>query len=310
MATNTANELQPMAFKVSNEFAFRRNWRECMRKAPLSRRELDAAMYLLNLWFYHKAKGVMSPGNKQIAKKVGCGVWTVSQTLRKLRDTGVLVVIGCDNGGRGGATRYRLDTSMLVALYGKLPETIEGNLVPLCAYLAASDLVPEEPYFTRDTFDNFTHEPHVNFTHETPSRVYSTCARDARAHLLIQRSDRSQAESAGDNLKAQRLPQAMESPFQEKDQREGDRPINHSLDWDGQAVDTGEMSEGDCQTSHHPEHSLERVNATAVYPRSVRKSAYETKCETTDLTRIRQAIDDAWTDYAATDDVNDWRAWV
>jgi hypothetical protein len=72
-----------------------------------------------------------------------------------------------------GATRYRLDTHMLVDLYGpKIPETIEGNLVPLHAYPAASDLVPEEPYFTHDTFDNFTHEPHVNFTHETPTRVY------------------------------------------------------------------------------------------------------------------------------------------
>lgn len=321
MAINHVYNCKTDSFRDSQEFARRRLCRESMRKAKLTPKQERVALHLLNVWFNCKAKGEMQKTREQIAKSSRCRVWTVSATLKILRESNILVVLGCSNGGRGGATRYRMDTEALLALYGcKIPETIEGNLVPLSAYREASNWEREEPGFTHDTFDKFTHEPlvnfphetSVNFTHEIPSRVYGMRACAARAHLSDYRSDHSQAESAEDDHKAQSQPQAVESPYQEIEiiHTAESKRIVLSLDGECQSFDPDGMSECEGQASQQPDQSLDGSSAAAAYLRGVRLEARCRKLEDAELQRVRFAAADVWSEYAGTDDVTDPRAWA
>jgi hypothetical protein len=126
------------SFIDSNEAAFRRAVRDAIRKSPLTRSEQAVTLVLANLWFHHKARGVMHPGRRKIARQAGSvSIKTVTRTMTKLKEAGCLVPVSHEKGG-SAATRYRLKPLELMVFCGaKLPSWVEGELVPLPA-----DIVP------------------------------------------------------------------------------------------------------------------------------------------------------------------------
>ena len=118
------------AFVNSQEAAFRRIVRDAIRKSSLTKSEQAVVTAVVNLWFHHKASGVMHPGREKIAKRACVSIKTVTRTLAKMADAGCLVVVSHQNGGRA-ATRYRLRIVPLLALCGaRIPEWISGEIVP------------------------------------------------------------------------------------------------------------------------------------------------------------------------------------
>lgn len=118
-------------FRDSPEFAFRRLVRACIRKSDLTKSEQAVTTAVVNLWFHHKAKGVVYPGRARLAKSAKVSVRTVASTLAKLRAAGVLRVVSHGKGGRA-ATRYRLRFTPLFILCGAdLPDWMEGELRPI-----------------------------------------------------------------------------------------------------------------------------------------------------------------------------------
>jgi hypothetical protein len=120
------------SFRDSNEASWRRFIRECIRKSGLTKSEQAVTLALVNVWFHHKAKGEMHPGREKIAKASRTSVRTVAHTLAMLRDAGCLIPISHEHGG-GKSTRYRFKLVALAVFCGaKLPDWIEGELVPVC----------------------------------------------------------------------------------------------------------------------------------------------------------------------------------
>lgn len=118
-------------FRDSNEAAFRRLVRTAIRKSSLTKSEQAVTIAVANLWFHHKGKGVMHPGRERIAKSARVSIKTVTRTLSKMKASGCIVAVSHESGGRA-ATRYRVRFVPLLMFCGaKLPEWIEGELVPL-----------------------------------------------------------------------------------------------------------------------------------------------------------------------------------
>lgn len=118
-------------FANSQEAAFRRIVRGAIRKSSATKSEQAVITAIVNLWFHHKASGVMHPGREKIAKRACVSVKTVSRTIARMKDAGCLVVVSHERGGRA-STRYRLRIVPLLSFCGaRIPEWIAGEIVPL-----------------------------------------------------------------------------------------------------------------------------------------------------------------------------------
>jgi hypothetical protein len=90
-------------------------------------------------------------------------------------------------------------------------------------------------------------------------------------------------------------------------------PVNRrlmALDGEYEPIDTGEIAGAVHQTSQQPAQSLDGSNAAAAYMRGIRLEARRRKLQDAELQRIRFAVAEVWSEYAATDDLNDPRAWA
>lgn len=115
-------------FRDSREALFRRLVREAVRKSDMTKSEKAVTLALANIWFHHKAQGVMYPGREKIARREQVSIKTVTRTMAKLREAGCLVVVSHAKGGRA-ATRYRLQTMRLMEFCGvDFPDSREGEL--------------------------------------------------------------------------------------------------------------------------------------------------------------------------------------
>ena len=108
------------SFKDSQEAAFRRVVRDCIKGGPLTKSERDVTLALVNIWFHHRngPKGFIHPSREQIAKKTGVTVKTVSRTMGLLRDLEVLKPVSGIKGGQGKSTQYKVDVWTLCAFCG------------------------------------------------------------------------------------------------------------------------------------------------------------------------------------------------
>jgi len=108
------------SFKDSQEAAFRRVVRDCIKNGAFSKSERDVTMALVNVWFHHRngPKGFIHPSREQIAKKTGVSVKAVSRTFALLRDLDVLRAVSSIKGGHGKATQYTVDVWTLCAFCG------------------------------------------------------------------------------------------------------------------------------------------------------------------------------------------------
>ena len=117
-----------VAFKDSQEAAFRRVVRGTIRKSNLSRGQRDVLLAFVNHWFHHKTKadGVVHPGRTKLAKKSGASVETVKRTLDMLRRAGVLTAVAHLNGLHGNATEYTVSVPHLIDLCGKSKDEVRS----------------------------------------------------------------------------------------------------------------------------------------------------------------------------------------
>lgn len=120
-ATNTRIESgQQPNFKSSREAAFRRIYRDIVRRSHLTRAEKDVTMAFLNHWFLHRHKGQIHPGKNKLAARSKASLPTVKRTLAMLREFGVIEAVAFETGnsaeGFGKATEYTLDTEALTKL--------------------------------------------------------------------------------------------------------------------------------------------------------------------------------------------------
>lgn len=108
-------------FKDSQEAAFRRLMRQSIRRGPFTKSEREVVLAFINHWFHHRnsTKGVVHPGRKQLARKAGVSIRTVSTVLDILRQEGALVATAHLNGLHGNATEYVVNTVALTELCGK-----------------------------------------------------------------------------------------------------------------------------------------------------------------------------------------------
>lgn len=107
-------------FKKSREDAFRRIYRDIVRRSHLTRAEKEVTMAFLNHWFLHRHKGAVHPGKKKLAARSKAAEPTVKRTLAMLREFGVIEAVAFETGnsaeGCGKATEYTLDTDALQTL--------------------------------------------------------------------------------------------------------------------------------------------------------------------------------------------------
>lgn len=121
------------AFKDSQEAAYRRLMRNAVRRGGFSKSERDVCLAIVNLWLHHKngPKAYIHPSRKSIARKAEVSVRTVATVFALLRETGVLVPISRIKGGRGFATRYKLDELALFQLCGLDMDQIIAAMTPV-----------------------------------------------------------------------------------------------------------------------------------------------------------------------------------
>ena len=117
-------------YAASQEATLRRTMRDHVRKSALTRTEKEIVLAFLNHWFVHRHKGAVHPGKEKLAKRAKASIRSVKYTLSMLRETGVLKAVayasGNQNGQRGKATEYELDTVKLITLC-EVPAPIMKN---------------------------------------------------------------------------------------------------------------------------------------------------------------------------------------
>jgi hypothetical protein len=102
-------------FKDTRQAQFERMTRHAIRKSEdLTKSERDVTIALVNIWFFHQAKGRICPGRKKLAKKAMVTEKTVSRTLGKLRDIGGIVPLTPLKGNRYKATEYWVDIEAIL----------------------------------------------------------------------------------------------------------------------------------------------------------------------------------------------------
>lgn len=121
-------------FKDSQEAAFRRVIRQCIRRGPFTRSEREVVLAFINHWFHHRnsTKGVVHPGRKKLAKRAGVSIRTVASVLETLRSHGVIDPIANLYGLHGKATEYTVNTIALTVLCDKKKEDLAYNGVQNC----------------------------------------------------------------------------------------------------------------------------------------------------------------------------------
>lgn len=116
-------------FSDTEEHQHRQFMRAAVRRAKISKNKRDLVLALLNIWFKRKAEGLMYPGRKKLAKMAGISIRTAATILAEMREAGALEVICYGKGGRGKATRYRMNLTKLIVYLGfKLPKEVKGAL--------------------------------------------------------------------------------------------------------------------------------------------------------------------------------------
>lgn len=106
------------SFKDSQEAAFRRVIRQCVRRGPFTKSEREVALAFVNHWFHHRnsAKQVVHPGRKKLAKRAKVSIRTVASTLDMLRAHGAIVAVAHLHGLHGNATEYVVNVPALTDL--------------------------------------------------------------------------------------------------------------------------------------------------------------------------------------------------
>lgn len=106
-------------FRKSQEQATRNLIRQAVRShRGFTKSERDVTLALINVWFHHKdgAEGYIHPGRRLLASRARVSQRTVTSLLARLRDAGVLVVLGHLNGGPHMATQYAVNEMALLDL--------------------------------------------------------------------------------------------------------------------------------------------------------------------------------------------------
>jgi hypothetical protein len=119
------------AFKSTLEASFRRVVRDVIRDSYMSKGEQAVTLAVVNLWFHHRngPKGHIHPGRERLAKTAKVSVRTVAATLAKLREGGVLIVVGRPRGEGQKPTQYKVRLTEIFRFCGAdLPEWMEGDL--------------------------------------------------------------------------------------------------------------------------------------------------------------------------------------
>lgn len=107
-------EASQRPFHETNPGSERSFFRRAIQKTgELTRAQKDSLTVLLNLWFYHRAKGLMHPGVEKIARRSRLSNRAIRSHLKLYREKGVLVTLALAEGG-AGATRYRMDLQALM----------------------------------------------------------------------------------------------------------------------------------------------------------------------------------------------------
>lgn len=102
-------------FHGTFDASFRRYVRAKVKSGPFTPSDKNIILAIVNLWFHHKS--FIHPGRKKLAAKAGVTEKTVSRSLAKLRQSGVLILVSHLTGGRK-ATRYDVDAIKLLELCG------------------------------------------------------------------------------------------------------------------------------------------------------------------------------------------------
>lgn len=121
-------------FRDSQEAAFRRVIRQCIRRGPFTKSEREVVMAFINHWFHHRnsTKGVVHPGRKKLAKRAGVSVRTVASVLDMLRAHKVIDPVAHLHGLHGNATEYTVCTVALTVLCDKKKSDLAVNGVQNC----------------------------------------------------------------------------------------------------------------------------------------------------------------------------------
>jgi hypothetical protein len=112
--------MRQIAFKDSQEAAFRRFVRDAIKRGPFTKSERDVTLAVVNHWLHHKGgpKPFIHPSRESMAKKAGVSVKTVSRALDLLRMIGGISAVSSIKGGKGKATQYRVNAWQLMAYCG------------------------------------------------------------------------------------------------------------------------------------------------------------------------------------------------
>lgn len=112
--------MKQVAFKDSQEAAFRRMLRDAIKRGPFTKSERDVTLAMANHWLHHKGgrKPFIHPSREIMAKKAGVSVKTVSRVLDTLRTIGAIVPVSGLKGGKGKATQYSFKAWQLMAYCG------------------------------------------------------------------------------------------------------------------------------------------------------------------------------------------------
>jgi hypothetical protein len=280
--------------------------KRCRPSMSNSLRKMLVEIIRESLKWGYRGDNVIYPGMEKLAIWGECCEKTARTNMRALENWNVVEPVKYAKGGRN-ATRYCVDPTQII----KVAMTLGAN--PASKLMTATRDHVEAIYSSSSsprsvkTNQDLEMEPVTNpviLTRINPVTNPVTLPPVLKEGGASRRRASSQ--------KYQRQLQVVGSPYQEIATipfAQSKRMVL-SLDRGRIPFDAGHTSDCERQTAQQPDRSSDGSSAAAAYMRGIRLEARRRKLQYAELQRIYCGVADVWSDYAATDDLNDPRAWA
>lgn len=276
--------------------------KRCRPSMSNSMRKMLVEIIRESLKWGYRGDNVIYPGMKKLAIWGECSEKTARTNMRTLENWNLVEPVKYAKGGRN-ATHYCVDPTQII----KVAMTLGAN--------PASKLMTATRDHVEAIYSSFSSTRSVKINQDLEiNPVNLTTINPVTNPVILPpvlKEGGASRRRASSQIYQRQL-QMVGSPYQEIETIHIAQSKQMVLSLDGERVpfDAGHMSDCERQTSQQPDRSSDGSSAAAAYMRGIRLEARRRKLQYAELQRIHCGVADMWSDYAATDDLNDPRAWA